>query len=408
MRPISLSDAELLTETVRAAGAERQSTADLLVLLAEVDRRKLYLCRGYPSLFAFCTRALHFSEPAAYSRIAAARTARQFPEIFTLLANGDVTLTTVTLLSAHLTADNHEALLTAARHKGKRDVERLVAILDPQLPVASSVRRLRGHSAPVTRTTTRDNMTTGVELIPAAGTKQGSVQLSPASSQLSTTAAHPVPAESGSDTLLRPPRTLGVEPVRPVVRTLSPGRAVITPINADQYVLRITINEETRMKLDRIRDLLRHAIPDGDPAAIIERALSLLLEKLQKSRYSAGSRQRATVHDEPAGGDSNRRSRYVSAAVKRAVWARDGGRCAFIGTDGRCAETGFLEFHHVVPYAAGGSARVENLELRCRAHNGLEADKYFDAATVTRRRAHSQSQRTLSGQSSSTAMEPSG
>ena len=56
---------------------------------------------------------------------------------------------------------------------------------------------------------------------------------------------------------------------------------------------------------------------------------------------------------------------------------RDGGRCAFVGTHGRCTERGFLEFHHVVPYADGGATVAENLELRCRAHNIYEAEKYF-------------------------------
>jgi len=74
--PTSLSDSALLAETARAAGVERNSTASLLSLLGEIDRRKLYLGQGYPSLFSYCTRALHLSEPAAYTRIAAARTAR--------------------------------------------------------------------------------------------------------------------------------------------------------------------------------------------------------------------------------------------------------------------------------------------------------------------------------------------
>ena len=65
------------------------------------------------------------------------------------------------------------------------------------------------------------------------------------------------------------------------------------------------------------------------------------------------------------------------AAVRRRVWTRDEGRCAFVGTHGRCTEHGFLEFHHVVPYAAGGKAAADNIELRCRAHNQYEADKYF-------------------------------
>jgi hypothetical protein len=43
----------------------------------------------------------------------------------------------------------------------------------------------------------------------------------------------------------------------------------------------------------------------------------------------------------------------------------------------RCSETGFLEFHHVVPFASGGSTTADNLELRCAAHNRYEAEQYF-------------------------------
>ena len=68
---------------------------------------------------------------------------------------------------------------------------------------------------------------------------------------------------------------------------------------------------------------------------------------------------------------------HVPASVKRQVWERDGGRCAFNGGEGRCRETGFLEYHHLVPFAAGGETTAGNLELRCRAHNQHEADLWF-------------------------------
>ena len=69
---------------------------------------------------------------------------------------------------------------------------------------------------------------------------------------------------------------------------------------------------------------------------------------------------------------------HIPAEVKRGVWLRDLGLCAFVGTNGRrCAERGFLEFHHVHPYAAGGEATVENVQLRCRRHNAYEARAYF-------------------------------
>ena len=71
--------------------------------------------------------------------------------------------------------------------------------------------------------------------------------------------------------------------------------------------------------------------------------------------------------------------------MRRQVWARDGGRCAFLGKIGRCAERGFLEFHHVVPFAAGGAATVENIELRCRAHNAHEAELFLGPLIARKR-----------------------
>ena len=73
-----------------------------------------------------------------------------------------------------------------------------------------------------------------------------------------------------------------------------------------------------------------------------------------------------------------RSPRVPSAAVRRAVWLRDLGRCAFIGAGGhRCDERRFVEFHHVDPYALGGEATVEEIALRCRRHNDYEGRLYF-------------------------------
>lgn len=77
-----------------------------------------------------------------------------------------------------------------------------------------------------------------------------------------------------------------------------------------------------------------------------------------------------------------RASKHIRAGVRREVWQRDAGQCAFVGANGRCADRGFLEFHHVVPYAEGGEAVAANLELRCRAHNAYEAERWFGPLVV--------------------------
>ena len=51
--------AEILTES-------RSAEAELVAHIAEVDERRLYAREAFPSMFAYCTEALHLSEGEAY------------------------------------------------------------------------------------------------------------------------------------------------------------------------------------------------------------------------------------------------------------------------------------------------------------------------------------------------------
>ncbi len=323
----TLTDTELLAAVHRLAGCERHATAALIASLAEVDVRRLYLGEGCSSLFTYCTRVLHLSEHAAYNRIEAARAARQFPIVLERLADGALTLTAVRLLAPHLTSGNHMALLDAARHRSRHDIERLVATLRPKPDVPAAVRKL---PAPANR----QDVTASTPATERATSAQGSV---------------PVLADRPAPTRTPPP-----------IQPLSPAR----------YKLQVTLGEEGVALLRRAQALIRHRVPDGGMVAVVTEGLKLLVERLEKEKAALTVRPRASSPG------CAPRSRTIPAAVRRAVWARDEGRCAFAGTQGRCTETAFLEFHHVRPYADGGPAVVENIELRCRAHNRYEAELY--------------------------------
>jgi hypothetical protein len=284
----------------------------------------MYLGEGYSSLFTYCTQALHLAEGAAYNRIEAARAARRFPAILTALEEGAVTLTTVRLVAPHLTMANCQDVLARVRHKGKREIEELVASLHPLPPVSSTIRKL-----PESRQVL-------LEPIPVASTEL---------------AAQPSPPV-----------------ITPALR-MAP-RSMETPLAPERYKLQFTISRDTHDKLRRVQALARHAIPSGDPAEIFDRALTLLLQDLERRRCAAVLSPRAAR--ETVGG-----SRHIPASVKRSVWRRDEGRCAHIGREGRCTERGFLEYHHVRPHAVGGAATTANIELRCRAHNAYEASLFF-------------------------------
>lgn len=142
----SLPDAELVAEMTRRAGRERHATADVIRALIEFDRRRLYLGEGYPSLFAYCTAVLHYSEHSAFNRIEVARAAARWPQLLACLEEGSLHLAGARLLAPHLTADNIDMALAASRHKSKRDIEEVAAGLAHRaLLVAVAAEQYRLH-----------------------------------------------------------------------------------------------------------------------------------------------------------------------------------------------------------------------------------------------------------------------
>jgi hypothetical protein len=315
-----LPDDDLVARVKDLAAAARDATALLVAHLAELATRDLHLRAGYGSLFVYCRDALALSEHDAYNRIEAARAARRFPRILDMLAEGAINLTTVRLLSPHLTPENHRDVLESASGKTKSQVEAIVAGLWPQPDVPPSLRKL-----PAPRSA-----------FPPPGIP---VTTAPAACVPSS----PTPSRPASFTALAP----------------------------DRYRVQLTIDGDTLERLRLAKDMLRHAIPSGDDAAILDRALTALLADLARKKFAATTEPRPSRGTTPG-------SRHVPAEVKRAVWLRDLGRCAFVGTEGRrCAERAFVEFHHVQPFAAGGEASVGNVELRCRRHNDYESRAFF-------------------------------
>jgi hypothetical protein len=127
---------------------------------------------------------------------------------------------------------------------------------------------------------------------------------------------------------------------------------------------------------------LSHQIPDGDPAAVVERALGVLLAETKKKKGALTDKPRVGRKNGAASGElrggrkkGGGRSRAIPAQVRREVFRRDEGRCAFVDAEGRRCESAWqVEFHHCVPYGRDGPHSTDNVELRCRAHNQFEAE----------------------------------
>src|SRR5207247_2023465 len=286
-----LSDAQLVAQVKSLVARERDATAQIIAHVAELDQRDVHLRECYTSLFVYCRDALGLSEWEAYNRIEVARAVRRFPVILDMLADGSVNLTTVKLLASHLTPANHRDVLESARGQRKPEVEEIVARLSPRPDVPPSVRRL-----------------------PAPRSGSATPPPSVVTSTLTTPDPSSIPAPDQA------------------VRPLSIRPAAVEPLSPDRYKLQLTIGGDTLEKLRLAKDMLGHAIPSGDDAAILDRALTALLVELAKKKFADTRKPRPSRGTKAGAHDP-------SAQVKRAVWVRDLGRCAFIGTTGhRCNE----------------------------------------------------------------------
>lgn len=330
-----LSDEALLDRMKVLSGQSRETNVELIAHLVEVARRGIHRAEGPGKLFGYLTRVLHFSEAAAWNRIQAARAVRKFPVILDLLADGSVNLTTIRLLGPHLTKENHRSLLAEGKGKGKDDIKKMVARLAPRPDVPATIRKL---PAPV----------------PApAATERKPMPGAPA--QLTVVGAGPMVITAPAPGALRP------ESHRPIVQ----------PLASERYRLQLTMDQQAHDDLRWLQDMMRREIPDGDPAEIVARALAVLRGQVEKKAFAATGRPRDSSGTKPG-------SRDIAAAVQRTVWSRDGGQCGFVAGNGtRCEERSYLEYHHAAPYVWGGEATVENISLRCRAHNVYEAELLF-------------------------------
>jgi 5-methylcytosine-specific restriction endonuclease McrA len=334
LAPDRLDDDQLESHLVRIAAQDRATTAELIAHLAEADARQLHLRRGYESLLAYCVEHLRYSEAAAHKRIGVARVAREHPGILPRLADGALTLSTVLTLRPWLNGAHADELLAFCAGKSRAAVEVLLAERFPRSEAFE--------------------WGTWPEVV-----------------------APPTSNESAG--ALAPGRTAPSIPQKAVLNDME---GTTTPLTGARDVLQVTITRETQLKLQRVRELLGFAVGATDAATVIDRALESLIVSLEKRRHGLHTRPRNTD------ATPSRRVRHVPAALRRAVFERDGGRCAFVSDTGRrCTSRHALEYDHVEPIALGGTTTLENLRLLCPAHNQSEAMRRLGADLVRRRRA---------------------
>jgi hypothetical protein len=318
--------------------SEHGAMADFLVALADFDRQRLWIQLGHSSLFYFLHRELGLSKGAAHFRKVAAQLVQQFPEVVEPLRDGRLCITSVVELARVMTPENRAEAMPRFFHRSKREAKEVAMEIRP------------------------------AEVIPRREVVMGL----PRSIVVRLEEPEPVLPEI---------RTLAATgaPAAPEALQLNP-QWTSEPLTADLRRLHMTVSKQFLEKLEAARQGQGHAQPGASAEKVLEAALDLLL--------AAQAKRRAEVKKPQQNPRPTKNPGRVPAAVKRAVWARDEGKCQWrLDSGGICGSTLRLEIDHLPPLGRGGASTVEGCRLLCRVHNQLAArqvygDDWMDTFTI--------------------------
>jgi hypothetical protein len=147
-----LTNAEIDRKIGHLGREERRLTSEIVALVREAERRRLWAELGFASSFDWLTRGHGYSEGSAHRRISAARLVAGVPELEAKIASGEATISTLALVQAAIRREESRtgARIDAAAKreiaaqvegKARPEAERiLAAVLPGSRPALESLR----------------------------------------------------------------------------------------------------------------------------------------------------------------------------------------------------------------------------------------------------------------------------
>ena len=290
------------------------------------------------------------------------RLLRNYPQLEAPLSDGRLCLSTLGELAKVLTAENVDELVERAAYLSFRKTEELVVSIRPRSVPKEGIRKLPDRASAL------------------AAAEPPPIQARPDAESNAEAACQPVLRQAQHERLIKapsaPPLALAApDPAPP------PGR--LEPVARGLWSIRVTLDEEGKEALEQFLALTSHGNWRGDLSAALREAIRCGIQ-VHGKRRGAATPERTRAPLEPIPRPRGERD-PIPASVRREVWARDGGRCTYRDPDAnRCQSRHQLEFHHRRGALVTGS-KAEDLELRCKPHNRLDAFQVFGREHVERR-----------------------
>ena len=307
----------------------RRVEKDLIHVLQEIEEQKIYLELGFSSMFKYATLSLGLSENNAYSYIGVARKAKEVPFLQKGLDEGTISVSKVKHILTVLEPKNSEEWIEKVKRLSKKQIEKEVAILSPQIKKREKVHYVREQALRM----------------------------------------HLEIKEEIYRKLKRAQEVSGAKDLEETLEAL------------------VSVYLKTKDPVEKAKRSLKKAAlskpePLGPMGALKrrqgKRRESLKMESGEKqaarSELSQARARSVRQHDlkskKTIPGKKVLWRKALSAQLKHEVFLRDRGQCQFRGVDGKvCGEKKFVQIHHLEPLWQGGKNELGNLLTLCHRHH---------------------------------------
>jgi hypothetical protein len=322
----AMGSAELEAEIQALAHRLASGTYELLVLIGELDERGTWALSGALSCAAWLANVCDIDAGTARHQLRVARALREFPQLDSAMARGDLSYAKARVLAAHLDHDNADELIGLAERTTARHLGAAVAAWSHRHDDPAAIRSRQQEQRCCSWRCDPDGMIT-------------------LTARMTPEAAAVVCAVIDTHVMRTPDAPAGAG---------APDRPSLAQQRHD--ALAHALAHDSQITTEVVIHVDEHAntLPDGTPLS--DHTVSRLLPDAFVSLLLHDSRRHPI--------DASPRRRAPTTRQRRVLDARQP-RCAHPG----CTCEAFLQYDHVTRYADGGTTTLDNLQRLCGPHN---------------------------------------
>jgi 5-methylcytosine-specific restriction endonuclease McrA len=325
---------------------ERKITLEILGLISEAERLKVFRDMGYSTMHVYLTQGLGYSAAAASRRLAASKVYAQHPEISESVKSGDLNISQ--MASAHSAFGQAAKENAPISHNEQKEILESLAQKTSFESEKILQTRIPSYEKPIPKITPKKDKVVVQMEFTYEEYQQVEALVAEYSHKAGSTKLEEVIKYFARKTVQKRERTTAAEINAAKVTAAKIQEKIKEKITAK---VTATMNSESVADESSKNTLPENLSPKNAPPHEADTQVLPLRKKVRS---------------------------HIPANVQRIIFKNANHACQFVSriSGKKCCETKFLEIDHLVPVAKGGGDNIENLRVLCRAHNSLASEMH--------------------------------